>query len=68
MDEITWGTDDLGLDRIKRILGGAYVDGILAAWNAEGICAGRARGAWDANEREYHAAYRSLAKIAAEKV
>ena len=64
-NEITWTTDDLGIDRINGILGASFVARLLAEHNAAAFCSGRAYGAWQANEREYHAAYRSLAKIAA---
>ncbi len=64
---ITWTTTDLSRARIAGILGSAWVAGIEAKGREAAIvfCSGRARGAWDANERESHAAYRSLAALLA---
>jgi len=61
--EITWTTDDLPLERIKRFFGDYWVDTLLAKDGGEWFCYSRARGALDANERELCAMYKSLAKI-----
>lgn len=63
--EITWNTTDLPKDRIEGILGKDIVHKILALPKAQGVAhaTSRAKGNWDANERESYAAYRSLAKL-----
>lgn len=62
MSEITWRTTDLSLARIERILGRDYVEGILRLSPSAALARAqtRAAGAWDANDRERYAAYRSL--------
>jgi len=67
--EITWQTTDLPLERIQRFFGKEWVDDILSMDKARafGFCASRAAGAWNANERETYAMYRSLAHIVQER-
>ena len=61
--EITWTTTDLSRARIDHILGADFVADFIARPGAKGAAQCRARGAWEANERETHATYRSLAKL-----
>jgi len=60
---ITWTTTNLTAQQIDCILGAGTVARVKAMPNAAGHCAGRAAGAWDANECEHFAAYRSLSKV-----
>lgn len=64
-DEITWRTDNLPKSRIEKILGASFVAQIEQMGDLKGaiFCCCRAHGWRDANEREYHAAYRSLCRI-----
>ncbi len=71
MKKITWSTQDLTLDEIGEVLGPEWVrvaflqqDDLHIA-HARAVC--RAYGAWDANEREHYAAYRSLANLLSER-
>jgi len=63
--EITWNTTDLSPETIDRILGVGTVASARAMGTAIAVrhCECRAAGWWDANEREYYAAWRSLARI-----
>ena len=67
---ITWRTGDLSRARIESIFGGGalgkkWVADILARPKAEALayCVSRKRGAFDANDREHHAAYASLCRM-----
>jgi hypothetical protein len=63
---ITWRTDDLSIGRVENILGRDWVAGFFDDKDREraiGHAISRARGAWDANEREHYAAYQSLARL-----
>lgn len=62
-DAITWTTTDLTTEQIDEILGKGTVKKISGWANGSGFCAGRAASAWDANEREFFAAYRSLGAL-----
>jgi hypothetical protein len=68
-DPITWRTTDLSRARVEYILGRDWVAKFFAMPRAKAIAAARSRGhgAWEANEREYHAAYRSLERLLAAK-
>jgi hypothetical protein len=63
--EITWRTDDLSREKIEAILGPELVREVLAMPldRAQAFLAVRTEGAWQANLREIHAAYRSLARL-----
>ena len=65
MEAITWATDNLSRDRAAYLLGyrATQLQPLLATEGYLGHCLSRAQGAFDANEREMHAAYRSLARI-----
>jgi hypothetical protein len=54
------------LDRaaIERHLGAQFVADVLSSSNAIGFCDSRRTGAWDANDSEGYAAYRSLGILA----
>lgn len=55
--------EEISLDRARRILGGAVVDRLLASGVAGYVSARAARaGAWDANDREAHAAYSAICR------
>lgn len=63
--EITWEDGHharLSMPEIRSILGAGCIEAIKRKPFPAGHCQGRARGMWDANEREMYAAYRSLAK------
>jgi hypothetical protein len=60
---ITWNTTDLDMARIARILGPDHVAWIKAQPSPAIVAGCRAVGAWDANNRELHAAYRSLQRL-----
>lgn len=70
--KITWTTSDFSRERIAKYFGlGGSRDGekwivFILAKGREGAlahCESRASGAWDANERESHAVYKSLATL-----
>lgn len=64
--EITWRTDDLTIGQVESMLGRDFVARFFNMPNREAAIAsvvGRIRGTWDANDREAHAAYRSLARL-----
>ncbi len=70
MKPITWRTDDLSIGRVETILGKDFVAAFFAADDREsaiGRSVGRAYGAWQANERESYAAFRSLARLLGRK-
>lgn len=63
---ITWLTDDLTIGRVESMLGADFVAGFFAdpdRKHAIAVAVSRACGAFDACEREYCAAYRSLARL-----
>lgn len=62
---IAWTTDDLSIERARAILGAEWVARFEAMEPAVAAvaCESRALGAWTANDRESHAAYKSLARI-----
>ena len=55
-------------EQIARILGAEWIAMVEALPRAHALafCASRASGAWDANDRESHAAYRSLSILLAQ--
>ncbi len=57
---ISWQTNDLSRERCESILGKDHVLMIEKMATPSIYCEGRAMGMWDANEKEYHAAYQSL--------
>lgn len=63
--EITWRTENLNIGRVEGILGSdivaAFFKGPRDAAITKAVC--KANGAWDANNRELYAAYRSLARL-----
>lgn len=64
--EITWRTDDLSLERCARIWP-CSVDELRAKLARSGFrnhAACKAAGAWDANDREGHALWSSLERMA----
>lgn len=63
--DITWRTDSMAPDLIDAIIGSGTVAAFLRLAPNEALClaSGRAAGYWDANERELHAAYRSIERI-----
>jgi hypothetical protein len=66
MPEITWRTDDLSLEACAYVLGWPTED-LRTALTGPGFAGSadtRALGYWTANEREYHAAWSSLARLA----
>ncbi len=68
--EITWRTDDLTIGRVETMLGRDFVALFFDMPNREAAIASvvcRIRGSWDANDREAHAAYRSLARLLGRK-
>lgn len=62
-ERLTWKTDDLSAEQVDYILGAGTVAKVATMTNGVGHAAARARGAWDANEREAHAAWRSLENL-----
>lgn len=62
-ERLTWKTDDLSAEQVDYILGAGTVAKVATMQNGVGHAAARARGAWDANEREAHAAWRSLENL-----
>lgn len=65
-EPITWRTDDLSIGRVETILGRNHVADFFedrSRKRAINAAVARARGAWDANDRERYAAYRSLARL-----
>lgn len=66
MSDITWTTEDVSIDVIRAHLGESLLKGILMHHQAVSICLGRAAYAWDANDRETYAVYRTLARICRE--
>ena len=65
-EPITWRTDDLTIGSVETILGRDHVAKFFedrSRKRAINAAVARARGAWDANDRERYAAYRSLARL-----
>jgi hypothetical protein len=62
--EVQWNAE-ISEDHARAILGSAFFDQVVA--KGAGFCAGRARGWWDANDCEFHAAYNCAARVAREK-
>lgn len=60
--EITWNTTDISMERIEARFGNDFVAGVLANPIRFIVCRNRATGAWDANDREGYAFWRSLAE------
>lgn len=58
-----WHDTDGTLDDVKRILGGEFVEWVLAQPHPDLLCSTRAAGAWTANEGESYFAFRSLEKL-----
>ncbi len=61
--DITWTTTDLTRAQVEDLLGSDCVARVEAQPHAVVICGSRAHGAWQANERESYAAWRSLAVL-----
>ncbi len=64
--DITWTTDNLDRATCDRILGARWVQSVIEEVGELGAAAHfntRAAGAWHANERESHAAFRSLVRL-----
>lgn len=64
---ITWNTDDLTIEACARVSGWTVEElrAKLARPNFKNTAACKAAGAWDANDREMHALWSSLANLAA---
>lgn len=56
-----WQRTDLGAEAVARILGADHVAWVRAQPHPAGVCASRAAGAWQANDKYNYCAYRSLA-------
>jgi hypothetical protein len=61
--EVRWN-EEISEDHARAILGSGFFDQVVE--KGAGFCAGRAQGWWDANEREFHAAYKCAARVARE--
>jgi hypothetical protein len=68
MPEITWQTDNLSLEACAYLLRTEVDDlrEVVSRPNFALHADARAAGWWDANERELHAMWRSLARLARE--
>jgi len=65
MTAIEWTTDDLPRETVEYILGADIVRDYFAMDRKAAISLAECRraGWWNANDREYHAAYASLATL-----
>lgn len=63
---ITWQTTNLNRAACDRILGAQWIASTIDRLGTEAAAVhfrGRASGAWTANDREHHAAFRSLCNL-----